>query len=261
VAPALALGPDDTVYVLYYDLQGDATDYRGLAGPKWSGRWSVVSTSSFDGGRHFQQGVVVDSGLIPSQRVMLIVTMPPPALAAGKSGALFAAWDDARTGDRDVFFRRSVDEGRSWQSPQRLNDDRLRNGKDQYMPRLSVAQNGRLDAIFYDRRNDPGNLRNDVSYTYSTDAGLQFSPNARLSSTSSDSRSGQRYAIPSAGGLVDFGLRLGLLSRDSGTLAAWADTRNSLVPPTQDIFTAQALPRAQRARIASGGAAPRSVTR
>ncbi len=253
VAPALAVGPDHAVHVLYYDLRGDTRDYQGLVGPKWPGRWSLISASSYDGGRSFQRGVVVDRGVVPSERVMLIYTMPPPSLAAGKSGLLYAAWDDARNGDRDVFLRRSIDDGRSWQSPLRLNDDRLHNGRDQYMPRLSLAPNGRLDAIFYDRRNDPQNLRNDVFYTYSTDAGAHFSPNVRLTTTSSDSRSGPRYPIPSASGLMEFGLRLGLLSRDSGALAAWTDTRNSLAAPIQDIFTAETPLPLCAAREGGGG--------
>lgn len=236
VAPALALGPDHAVHVLYYDLGSDRIDYQGLEGPTWPGRWSLVATSSFDGGRHFERGVVVDDRLKPPERVMLIYTMPPPALAADRSGRLFAAWYDARNGDWDVFLNRSTDKGRSWGRPLRLNDDRRGNGRHQYLPRLAVAPDGRVDVVFYDRRNDPKNIRNDVYYAFSRDGGQSFSPNLKLSSASSDSRSGQRYLVPSAKGLVEFGARLALLSENDRALAAWTDTRNAITPPYQDVF-------------------------
>lgn len=242
VAPALAIGPDHAVHVVYYDLQQDRIDYQGLEGPPWQGPWSIVSTTSLDGGDRFGPGVVVDDRLKPPERVMLIFTMPPPALAVGASGRLFAAWYDARNGDWDAFLGRSRDNGRSWERPRRLNDDRVGNGRQQYLPRLSVAPSGRLDAIFLDRRDDPRNVRNHTYYTYSTDGGGNFAPNVRLTSTDSSSDHGQRYSLPSAKGLKDFGSRLGLLSRDSRALAAWTDTRNAFgerifATATQDVYT------------------------
>jgi len=261
VAPALALGENHAVHVLYYDLQDDRRDYQGLEGPTWEGRWSLVSTTSSDGGNRFRRGVVVDDRLKPPERVMLIYTMPPPTLAVGKSGRLFAAWYDARAGDWDVFMRRSNDSGQSWQQPVRLNDVRVGNGRHQYQPNLSVAPSGRIDAIFYDRRADPKNKRNHVYYTYSTDEGRHFAENVRVSSASSDSKSGQRYTVPSAKGLVEFGGRVGLLSRDSGALAAWTDTRNifgsgnrAFISTGQDIFTAEITPppRAEGSAVSPG---------
>lgn len=237
VAPALALGPGNRVYVLYYDLQDDFRDYQGLEGPTWEGNWSLVLARSTDGGRRFDPGVVVDDGLVPPERVMLIYTMPPPALVTGKDGALFASWYDARNGDWDVFVRRSLDGGRSWSTPTRLNDDPVGNGRHQYLPRLSVAPSGRLDAVFYDRRWDPDNRDNHVVYAYSTD-GRRFSRNLRLTADGSDTKIGQQYTVPSAAGMVEFGSRLGLVSDRSRVLAAWTDTRNSSVGTSaQDVFS------------------------
>ncbi|MGH3656096.1 MAG: sialidase family protein [Micromonosporaceae bacterium] len=235
-APALALGPDHSVHVLYYDLGRDARDYHGLEGPTWEDEWSLVLATSGDGGRHFAEGRVVDDDVVPPQRVMLIFTMPPPALATDESGRILAAWHDARNGDWDVFLRRSDDGGATWAQPRRLNDDRVRNGRHQYQPRLSL-HGRRVDAIFYDRRDDPGNVRNDVRFTFSTDAGTSFSPTIELTSTSSDTRVGQSYAGPAAAGLVEFGSRTGLVSLPDRAVAAWTDTRNAVVPRQQDVFS------------------------
>jgi hypothetical protein len=242
VAPAVAVGDGGDVHVAYYDLRDDAVDYQGLEGGPWPGEWSMVVSTSTDGGRQFSPGVVVDDGLVPPGRVMLIFTMPPPAVATDGSGRVFTAWFDARHGDPDAFLSRSPDGGRTWEPPVRLNDDPVGNGADQYLVRLSVAENGRVDAVFLDRRDDPQNLRNHTYFTYSTDGGRRFAPNVKLTTKPSDSRIGQRYLVPSARGLVDFGSRLALLSRPDAALAAWPDTRNTLVGEhTQDVFATEVL--------------------
>lgn len=248
VAPAVALAPDGRVHVLYYDLLDDARDYQGLEGPRWEGNWALVLASSTDGGRRFERGVVVDDDLVPPERVMLIFTMPAPALVADGAGRLYAAWYDARNGDWDVFLRRSTDGGRSWQAPRRVNDDPVGNGRHQYLPRLSVAPGGRLDAVFYDRRGDPTNRGNDVYYTFSKDGGRRFERNVQLTTQGSDSQIGPRYGVTSALGLFEFGGRIALVSRPSAAVAAWTDTRNTnRAPPAQDIFSTQIeLPRQEK---------------
>lgn len=241
VAPALAVGTDDAVHVVYYDLGRDRVDYHGLEGPTWADDWSVVISTSNDGGRRFSGGTVVDSAVTPPGRVMLIFTMPPPALAADGSGRVFVAWHDNRNGDWDVFLRRSGDGGRSWGKAGRLNDDRIGNGRHQYLPRLSTAGNGRVDAAFYDRRWDPANIINNLAYTSSGDAGRSFGPNRKISSQGSDSRFGQVYNLPAAKGLVDMGSRVGLASSESGAFLAWADTRNAVRDRHQDVFHAKVV--------------------
>lgn len=240
VAPALALGRDHAVHVLYYDLEDDARDYQGLAGPVWDGGWSLHLASSTDGGETFGEPVTVDDDLVPGERVMLIYTMPAPALAVGPSGAVYAAWSDARNGDRDVFVRRSADGGRQWDPPARLNDDGVGNGRDQYLPALSVAPTGRVDALFLDRRDDADNVRNHTYLTSSGNGGASFGPNLRVTSEASDSTIGTRYDVTSAVGLIEFGSRLGLLSLPDRTLAAWPDTRNSEIGEYgQDVFATE----------------------
>jgi len=239
VAPALALGPRGEVHVLYYDLGEDLRDYQGLDGPVWDGKWSLVATRSLNGGRSFAPGSVVNDQLVPNERVMLIYTMPSASLAV-HSSTIYAGWSDSRNGDWDVLASRSTNKGGSWGRPVRINDDPIGSGLNQYLPRLSVAPNGRLDATFFDRRNDPQNIRNDAYYAFSNN-GLTFSANLRLSTQSFNSKVGQTYLVPSAKDLVEFGSRLGLVSSNGAAVAAWTDTRNSLGHQQQDIFSRRVL--------------------
>jgi hypothetical protein len=239
VAPALALGPDHAVHVMYYDLGGDVRDYQGLEGPTWEGTWTLVATNSTDGGQTFAPGVVVDDGIVPPERIMLVYTMPPATLAVD-GARVFAAWTDARNGDWDVLERASNDSGRTWDTPRRLNDDPAGDGRKQYLPHLSVAPGGRLDAVFYDRRNDPANVMNDVYLTSSSDAGRTFTPNVKLTDESFSSQIGTRYPLPAATGLVEFGSRIAVLGERDKTLAAWTDTRNQDVDGFgQDVFATE----------------------
>ncbi|MGH9178248.1 MAG: sialidase family protein, partial [Acidimicrobiales bacterium] len=241
VAPALAAGADHRVHVLFYDLEDDARDYQGLEGPVWEGRWSLHLARSTDGGATFADPVEVEGGIVPTERVMLIYTMPAPALAVAPSGGeVYAAWADARHGDWDVLARRSTDGGATWEPAVRLNDDPVGNGRHQYLPALSAAADGRVDAVFLDRRDDPGNVRNHTYLATSTDRGARFGANLRVSTEPSDTTIGTRYDVTSALGLVEFGSRLAVLSLPDRTLAAWPDTRNGeLGEYSQDVFATE----------------------
>lgn len=245
-APSIALGEDRSLHVLYYDLNDDARDYQGLEGPTWVGEWTLLVASSLDGGQSFGPSQVVEPAVVPPERVMLVLTMPPASLAVDEQGRLLVAWHDARNGDWDIFVRRSGPGGRGWSEPQRINDDESANGRHQYLPQLEVAPEGRVDLVYYDRRNDPGNLMNDVSFTWSVDGGDTFAPTVQLNRDSFDSRGGARYPHEAAEGLVESGSGLGLVSDDTHAIAAWPDTRNAFGGVTemiartdQDIFATE----------------------
>jgi hypothetical protein len=255
VGPQAVLGPDGTLHVSYFDLGDDLRDYQGLQGPTYEGTWSVLTTRSADGGESFEPSVVVDDEVRPRDRVILIFTMPPPGLGVGRDGRVYVAWEDARSGDSDVYVGRSMDGGSSWERPVRVNDDPEGNGSTQYLPQLAVAPSGRVDVIFYDRRDDARDLFNHVYYTSSGDHGETWAANVRSTSDSGPARSGQRYLIPSSRGRNDIGMRLGLVASDTRTLAAWADTRNAAISPYQDVFatTVEHAKQRQRSFLWAGG--------
>ncbi len=80
----------------------------------------------------------------------------------------------------DIKFSRSVDGGMTWSAPVRVNDDSTSNGAWQWFGTMSVAPNGRIDAVWNDTRDDPGNNLSRVYYAYSVDEGVTWTANVPL---------------------------------------------------------------------------------
>src|SRR6478752_1952174 len=80
----------------------------------------------------------------------------------------------------DVMFVRSTDGGLSFSTPVRVNDDGL-TSKWHWFGTFAVAPNGRLDAVWHDSRNAANNTDSQLFYSYSTDAGVTWSPNVAVS--------------------------------------------------------------------------------
>jgi hypothetical protein len=228
---------DGMVYIAYYDLKQDRRDYKGLAGPVYDGTWSLVLARSTDGGETFTT-TVVDDKVRPAQRVMLIFTMAPPALAAGPEGRVCVGWPQAHEGHGDVLARCSTDRGESWTERTRVNQDPGGSSAIHLLPQLAFAPNRRLDAAYLAR-----NPTSSVQHTYyaaSHDGGQSFADPVRVTSQPSNPQIGQRYVGPAAEGEVEFGSRLGLLARNDHAKVMWPDTRNSRSGTTgQDLFAAR----------------------
>jgi hypothetical protein len=81
----------------------------------------------------------------------------------------------------DVMFVRSTDGGLTFSAPHKVNDDPINPSKWHWFGTFSVAPNGRLDAVWYDTRNAANNTDSQLFYSYSTDAGVTWSPNVAVS--------------------------------------------------------------------------------
>lgn len=236
VAPSPAAGTKSgELNVLYLDLGDDVLDYagghRGRGGPPYDGDWQLVLARSTDNGATWQESVV-DDALTATER-FIVFTPPFPSLAVDRdSGTLYAAFQDGRNGDADVMLWTLRDGAADWSGPVRVNDTPRGDGTAQYLPKLSVAPNGRLDVLYYDRRADRTDVLNEVSLQSSFDEGKTFTDRVTVSDRAFSSRIG--FGLER--GLPDLGSRLGLLSTDTRAYAAWTDTRGGSVRTAkQDI--------------------------
>lgn len=154
----------------------------------------------------------------------------------GPQGTLHAIWHakpGQTQGETDIYYRRSTDGGKTWSDPKRLNDDDPAKFNTQLLPSLSVAPNGRVDAAWWDFRDDPGLYVNDVYYAYSNDDGVSWSPNVRITD-----RSINRKIGPWSNGF-DMRQPVGIASTNAYTVFAWDDTRNGdNVGQAQDMYSA-----------------------
>ncbi len=130
--------------------------------------------------------------------------------------------------DTDIEMRTSTDSGATWSAPVRVNDDATTNS--QFLPYVTLdSTTGTVAVGFHDCRNDNGvpgsggtNMipNDDAEYygTYSTDGGVTWAPNTRLSG-------GFSNAAAASNG-IDFGDYVGQAARAGKLYTVWADNAN-----------------------------------
>ena len=224
VAPVLAVAGGDDVLLGYVDVGDDRLDYEGghegRGGNPYAGHWSLVTARSSDGGATWGERVLSDR-LVPVGRFLQLFP-PVPALAVDATRRrAYIAFHDGSLGDPDVLVWASPDGGRHWAPPTRANDTPARDGTSQVLPGLAVAPNGRLDLVYYDRRDDAHDVLSQVSFQSSFDGGKEFVRSVPLADKPFDSRIG----LGADRDMPELGTRLGIVATAAGALAVWSDTR------------------------------------
>jgi hypothetical protein len=105
------------------------------------------------------------SGTSTNDNVYMLASVQPPGFTNGS----------------DVMFVRSTNGGITFSAPLRINDDPVNHAKWHWFGTLSVAPNGRIDAVWYDTRNSPNNVNSQLFYSFSIDGGNTWSPNVAVS--------------------------------------------------------------------------------
>src|SRR5262249_31333641 len=104
------------------------------------------------------------SGMATNNNIYMLASVQPPGRTT-----------------TDVMFVRSTDDGLTFSAPLKINDDPVNPNKWHWFGTFSVAPNGRLDAVWYDTRNAANNTDSQLFYSFSTDAGVTWSPNVAVS--------------------------------------------------------------------------------
>ena len=238
--PSSTIATDGTVYVAFQQLES----YSIEATPR------LLIDRSTDGGATWGTDRLITGAPITkvgvpdwkgreltlpgSENCSLIRMHHFPHIAASTTNAntVYAVWNDGRwdqtftectgTGKHsDVAFSRTTDGGVTWSAPTRINDDPMGSGIDQWDPAIRVAPDGTIGVTWYDRRYDSENpYYYNTAYSESTDGGLTWSPNVRVSDTSSNPDS-----LTDVKGINDLGFRKDLAFGPDYVLPGWVNAQ------------------------------------
>jgi len=158
-----AVGPNGEVYVV------------------WAGPLGLVFDKSTDGGLTFGKDKVIgdipggwDFGIEGLGRANGMPVTGVDLSNGPNKGTLYVNWIDARNGDPDVFVMSSRNDGETWSTPVRVNDDPVKNGKAQFFTWMSVdPADGSINIVFYDRRDGSG-TQTRLTLARSVDGGRSF---------------------------------------------------------------------------------------
>jgi len=129
----------------------------------------------------------------------------------------------------DIYFRISDDNGSTWSTPARVNDDAAGNG--QWFPWLDIDDTGICHIVWYDERNNTSSLGDYLDLYYATydDSTNTFSTNMRVTDST--------FAVvtPPEPGIATFiGDYIGV-AHSGFAHGLWMDSRGG----TQDVFTSK----------------------
>ncbi len=152
----LATGPNGEAYAVWAIYDSWPADEKAIGFSK-----------SLDGGASWANGVRIinnirgirNTGVPQNMRVNSFPSMAVDVGDGPYSGTIYVTWCNVgvpgqNTGnDRDVYLIKSTDNGDTWSSPIRVNQDPIGQGKAHYLPWIAVdPSNGIVSIIFYDNR-------------------------------------------------------------------------------------------------------------
>jgi hypothetical protein len=230
------VGPNGEVYVAWHDVQQNL----------------LMVNSSFNGGATFGQQqviaptVVAFDDAIPamaSRHALLYPACDTDRSSSANHGTLYCSWmDETASNGTDIFVSRSTDRGASWSAPVRVNDDPTGVRKDQFNQWLSVdPASGSINLSWNDARNDPADIKTDIFFSQSTDGGLSFASNVKVTTAMSDESADN----PCADAGNQYGDYEGIVAFGGNIHPIWTDGRFdcTIDPATgqmlgEEIFTA-----------------------
>jgi hypothetical protein len=141
------------------------------------------------------------------------------------NGSIYIVWTNVgvpgvNTGDAEIYLIRSADQGATWSTPVRVNNDATTNS--QWFPWVSSdSLTGEPTVIFYDRRDDPADTLTTTYVAHSADGGSTWT-NLRVGDV-------QFTPTPIPGNIAPgyMGDYLGIACRECQVFPIWSDDRTS----------------------------------
>ena len=220
--------------------------------------WCIRSTNAKNGAAlpSFDQSTAVNLGgqILGGEPINPAGLVGQIFLAVDRSGMstnnnvymLASVQPSGFTDGSDVMFVRSTDGGSTFSAPRRINDDPANHSKWHWFGALSVAPNGRIDVVWYDTRNAADNTTSQLFYSYSSDGGSTWSPNAAVSNPFNPF-----VGYPNQFKLGDY---ITVVSDDENANVAYAATFNG----EEDIYYVRIRPSATLIQTSLGNISTRS---
>ena len=215
------VGPDGTLY-----MSGNGGVFLSSSNAQFSDEpveWALSSAADMNADFQNWNGQSPNPGGLLGQNYLAVNAAPGPL--NGQIYMLQSLKQIGANDPRDVVFTRSNDGGLTWSPVVRINDDNA--GPEwQWFGAMSVAPNGRIDVVWLDTRDNPGTVLSSLYYANSSDGGVSWSPNVRLSDAFD----------PLLGWPVQqkIGDYYHMISDNNGAHLAWAATFNG----EQDVYYA-----------------------
>jgi hypothetical protein len=246
-----SIGASDTEYT-YPVVGSDGTVYNFMM-LNWGGGQigTVQLTKSTNGGASWSAPTPVSTanqppGTIPRTSVRFFAILS--AAVDPNNSNLYVAWTDNQNSGAhgmDVVYVKSTNGGATWSSRTLLGNTLARECAlcDNITPMLTVGADSKLHAFWLDRTFDPAHNLFDSWYSSSTDGGVTWDPDTRVSHFSQDLNVG---LPPGSGGAA--GDYWGLDTTQDVVYVGWNDTTYSGID--QDLYVAKGL------MSSSGGSTP-----
>lgn len=216
----LAVGPEGQLYIggsIGFDFQ--VAKSTNANNPSQVVTWDMTTVVNLDGSISYGGGP--NPGGLLGQTLIAVDTSDGPY--HGNVYLLCTVERNSNPDPADVMFARSTDGGITWSLPIRINDDPGTSAY-QWFGTMSVAPTGRIDVIWLDTRDNPGNYNSALYYSNSKDAGLTWSPNEKLSDYFNP-----HVGWPQQNKMGDY---FDMVSDSTGANLAWAATFNN----EQDVY-------------------------
>lgn len=257
----IAIGPTGQILITMQEVTNQvgpsniyvSVDPDGVAGPQGFGTARVIGTSQIGWNRPIPAQ--------PTRNILVNLGLAYDRSNGANRGTAYIVYADAAnttTNDTNIMLRSSKDNGRTWSTAVKVNDDTTSNS--QFFPKVAVDQStGTVGLSWYDCRLDQGgntgsdtdgvpNTDVDVFATVSRDGGKTFEPNIRVTAASSNA------TRVTGNPFNEFGDYTGLAFHGGKMFPAWADNSRGLAgnpdgSTNMDIVTSEIT-------VPGGGTAP-----
>jgi len=231
-------GPEGQVYTAFAVYDGGGDEH------------AIGFAKSVTGGLSFQPAIrainnikgIRSSGTSKNMRVNSFPSMTVDISGGPNNGNIYIVWANigvpgVNTGpDIDVYMIKSTNEGSTWSSPVRINQDPSGQGKEHFFPWITCdPETGTLSVIFYDDRDVAGN-QCEVWVANSTNGGATWD-NFKVSDVSFTPQ-----PIPGLAANY-FGDYLGISAKGGIVYPCWTDNRTGVAMSYVSPYETPAAPR------------------